>query len=144
MTQMTQMSEDAGRRDKQTYAVIGTAMAVHGELGHGFLEPVYQEALAVEFSIRKFEFQKEVPIAILYRRQPLKISYKAGFICFGSLLVELKAFSRVSGVEESQVLNYLNASGLKKTLLLNFGTSHLECKRLILNLRHLRIKSLDL
>ncbi|MDR3441152.1 GxxExxY protein [Telmatospirillum sp.] len=128
------MGEQATNRDEQTYAILGAAMAVHGELGHGFLEAVYQEALEREFGYRGLSFQREAALPILYRGEPLKASYKADFVCFGSILVELKAIGHLSGIETSQVINYLKASGLKKSLLLNFGSPQLEYKRLVLAL----------
>ncbi len=109
-------------------------MAVHSELGHGFLEAVYCEALEREFAERDIPFQKEARLPISYRGHPLTICYRADFICFSSVLVELKAIQRLSSLEEAQVINYLKASGLKRAILINFGAPSLQHKRLVLNL----------
>ena len=128
-------SADNNHRDPETYAIIGAAMEVHGELGHGFLEAVYQEALALEMTARKIQFQREVPLPVNYKGQRLACSYRADFICFESVLVELKAISQLTGADEGQLINELKATGLNRGLLLNFGAPHLEYKRLVFNLR---------
>ena len=119
--------------DPQTYAIIGAAMEVHRELGHGFLKAVYQEALAMELSSRKIPFQREVPLQVKYKNQPLACAYKADFICCDEILVELKAIEHLGNPEKSQVINYLNATKFTRALLINFGSPSLEYQRIVLN-----------
>jgi GxxExxY protein len=121
------------RKDPKTHAIIGAAMEVHRQLGHGFLEQVYQEALMHEFDERGIPAQKEAPIEVSYKNEILKCSYKADFVCYGSIVVELKALTNISGIEEAQVINYLKATGLKLGLLLNFGTPSMQFRRFILS-----------
>ena len=132
--QISQMNADKQtKNDSQTYAIIGAAMDVHRELGHGFLEAVYQEALALELTARQVSFQREAPLQIRYKGQFLACGYKADFICYGSILVELKAIEWLGDPERVQVLNYLNATKLTRALLFNFGSPSLEYQRLVLN-----------
>lgn len=118
--------------DKETYSIIGACMNVHKELGCGFLEAVYQEALAKEFDLIKIPYKKEVELDVFYKGQKLNTFYKADFICYDSVIVELKALTNLGNNEQSQVINYLKASKLKKGLLINFGTKSLEYKRIVL------------
>ena len=118
-------------RDPQTYAIIGAAMEVHRRLGHGFLEAVYQEAAAIEFAKKNIPFQREVALPIEYRGSRLETGYRADFVCFSEVIVEFKALSRLSSIEEAQVFNYLKATGFRRGLLINFGTPSLQYKRLV-------------
>jgi GxxExxY protein len=120
-------------KDPRTYGIIGAAMEVHKTLGHGFLEAVYQEALNMELSLRGIPFQREVQLPIYYKGSILSTIYKADFICYETVIVELKALSKLSGTEESQIINYLKAAGFELGLLLNFGANSLEYKRFVFN-----------
>jgi len=115
--------------DPETYAIIGAAMEVHKTLGGGFLEAVYQEAMAREMASRKIPFKAQVELPIFYKGEKLATSYRADFICFDSVLVELKAMRAMTPVEDAQVINYLKATGLQKGLLINFHGQSLEHKR---------------
>jgi len=106
-------------------------MEVHRELGSGFLELPYQEAMAIEFEVQGISFAREVQLPIMYKSKPLGCLYRADFICFGSIIVELKAIRTISSVEEAQLLNYLKATGHERGLLLNFGAPSLQVKRMI-------------
>ena len=120
-------------RDPRTHAIIGAAMEVHRQLGCGFLEAVYQEALEIEFIKRNIQFKREVELEIFYKEQKLKTFCKSDFICFESIIVELKALPQLTSIEEAQIINYLKATGFEIGLLLNFGAQSLQYKRFILS-----------
>ncbi len=122
-----------GKRDPQTYDIIGAAMEVHRTLGHGFLEAVYHEALAHELQQQHIPFEAETPLPIIYKGFTLTNTYRADFICYDTLIVELKASASTSPSDKAQVLNYLKASGHRKGLLINFGAPSLSYERIVLN-----------
>lgn len=118
-------------RDPQTYLIIGAAMEVHRSLGYGFLEPVYQAALEVELTTRGIPFTREVDLPVHYKDWPLGVKYRADFVCFGEVLVELKAIERLTSREQSQLINYLSASRIPRGMLLNFGGKTLQYQRFV-------------
>ena len=121
-------------KDEKTYKIIGAAIEVHKELGCGFLEAVYQEALGKEFAYQAIPFKPQTIIQIAYKGKPLDKTYQPDFVCFNEIIVEIKALAKLTGIEEAQLINYLKATGLKVGLLLNFGAKSLEHKRFVYNL----------
>jgi GxxExxY protein len=117
--------------DETTFKIIGAALDVHKELGCGFLEAVYQEALEREFATQEIPFRSQPVVKIIYKGKPLNRTYQPDFVCYGEVLVEIKALSVLTGAEKSQIINYLKASRLEVGLLINFGSRSLEHKRFI-------------
>ena len=115
----------------ESYKVVGAAMNVHNILGHGFLEPVYQEALQIEFEFLQIPHQREVSLPINYKGRRLDKSYIADFICYDKIIVELKALSTIASEHKAQVINYLKATNFELGLLINFGTPRMESERII-------------
>ena len=117
----------------ESYNVVGAAFHVYNNLGHGFLEAVYQEALEIAFQRRNIPYEREKELNIIYDGVQLKQTYKADFVCYGKIIVELKAVSKLDDAHRSQVYNYLHATGYRLGLLLNFGCSdELEKERIVL------------
>lgn len=126
------MSKTEPLWDPQTYAIIGAAMEVHRELGSGFLESVYRDALEWELSKREIPYRCEVVLPVFFKGQRLASTFRADIICYDGIVVELKAIRRTGTPEVAQVLNYLKASERSRGLLLNFGCSSLEYRRVFL------------
>ena len=108
-------------------------MEVHRHLGCGFLESVYQEALALELTDREIPFRRELHFPVSYKGHRLNSQFRPDFICFDSVIVELKALTALSSVDDSQLINYLKVTGYHTGLLLNFGTRSLQQRRFVLS-----------
>ena len=106
-------------------------MEVHRELGFGFLEAVYQCALALEFQDRQIPFRAEVPLPIRYKGKLLTCGYRADSVCYDDFLVETKAITELTRADDAQLINELKATGLQRSLLLNFRAPSLQFKRLV-------------
>jgi len=115
----------------ESYKIIGACMAVHHELGNGFLEAVYQEALEIEFQLQQIPYKREVELELFYKDQILEKKYQADFICFNEIIIELKALSALESSHKSQVINYLKATDLQLGLLINFGQASFASQRII-------------
>jgi GxxExxY protein len=116
---------------RESYQIIGACMNVHRELGCGFLEAVYQEAPSIEFETLGIPFHQKKMLNIHYKNHHLKKYYEADFVCHNKIILETKASSGLTGIDESQVINYLKATGYKLGLLVNFGLESLEHRRLV-------------
>lgn len=115
----------------ECYKIVGYAMEVHRELGSGFLEAVYQEALTLEFDNQGIPNRSQQEIDIYYKEKLLNKKYISDFICFDEIIVELKTVDKLKSEHYAQVLNYLKATNCKLGLLINFGASSLEYKRIV-------------
>jgi GxxExxY protein len=117
---------------KLSERVIGCAMSVNRDLGHGFLERVYEAALAIELDEARVAYERQRGVAVRYRGRVVG-EYICDFIVDGRLLLELKALTTMTREHEAQVMNYLKATGLTVALLLNFGTPTLGVRRIVHN-----------
>ena len=117
---------------KESYSIIGAAMEVHRTLGKGFLESVYQESLGLEFKKRQIPFSREQILELFYKEDKLSKYFVADFICFDKIILELKSVSGLTSEHEAQVFNYLKATQMNLALLINFGSSSLQYKRIVL------------
>jgi len=117
----------------EVFKIVGAAIEVHRELGSGFLEPVYQEAMVIGLASSSIPFEAQKALQIMYKGHKLKKEYVPDFICYQQIILELKALAQLSGIEEAQALNYLKATRFRVALLLNFGShGKLEWRRLVL------------
>jgi len=124
----------------EVYGIIGAAMDVYNTLGDGFLEPVYQEALEIEFGKRKIPLVPQREISICYKDVNLKKSYLADFLVYDKLIVEIKAVNDLTDRDEAQLLNYLKATGMQLGILINFGSHpNLQWKRMVATVQKYRL-----
>lgn len=112
------------------YAIVGAAFEVHRELGPGFLESVYENAMALELATRSIPFERQVLLAVKYKESPVG-EYRADLLIDGKVIVELKAVSDFAPTHEAQAIHYLTATGFRLALLLNFGSQSLQFKRIV-------------
>lgn len=106
---------------EESYAIVGACFDVHNEMGCGFLESVYQECLEIELARQQIPFESQKELSLTYAGRPLRQKYIADFVCFEKIIVEVKAAKGLLPEHEAQLLNYLNATGLKLGILVNFG-----------------------
>ena len=118
-------------KDKKSYSIIGACMEVHKILGAGFIEKVYQDALEVEFKRRGIPYEREKTFKITYKGIELQHVYQSDFVCYDEYIVELKAVKELDDIFRAQLINYMYASGLKHSLLINFGETSLRYERYI-------------
>ena len=116
---------------EKSYSIVGACMEVHRQMGSGFLEAVYQECLALEFTKRQIPFQPQRRLELSYKGRPLLAKYVPDFVCFDVIILEIKGIRELTDYHRAQVLNYLKATQRKLGLLINFGAQKLQCERIV-------------
>ncbi len=118
--------------ERESYAIRGAVFEVYGEMGSGFLEAVYQECMEKELKLRAIPNLAQSELRLVYKDEPLEQTYKPDFICFGKIIVELKAVKELVPEQKAQLVNYLKATGLRLGLLVNFGSyPNVEIERMV-------------
>jgi GxxExxY protein len=116
---------------EESYAIMGACFDVYSERGCGFLEPVYQECLEIEFKLRGIPAVPKPKLSLTYKGHSLKQHYEPDFVCYGKIIIELKAVGAIANEHRAQVINYLHATGFKLGILINFGSNpRLDWERL--------------
>jgi GxxExxY protein len=127
---------------EEVYVIVGAALAAYNELGSGFLEAVYQEALEIELHDRGIPFEAQKELRIIYKGRPLNKSYNCDLLCHGKIIVELKCEERLTNKDRGQVHNYLKATGLEVGVLFNFGNGDkLEWERWVRSQKFAQIRA---
>lgn len=116
--------------EQETYKIVGAAMEVHRQLGCGFTEKVYQEALEKEFLLRAIPYRREVRMRVHYKNEVLGTEFVPDFVCYDQIIVELKAVQELDNIHRAQAINYARVAGVDLALLINFGSTSLEHERL--------------
>ena len=116
---------------EESFKVIGACMKVHRSLGAGFLEAVYEEALEKEFILQNIPFKRQLKLELYYENEKLKKQYRADFVCYDAIILELKAVSHIPDVFYAQLKNYLKCTKMELGILINFGMSSLFYKRIV-------------
>ena len=116
--------------EEETKKILNACMEVHKELGSGFLEAVYQEALSIEFDNQGIPYEREKLLPVIYKGRQLEKEYYADFVCFEKIILELKSVSILTTAHKAQVINYLRASNNQIGLLVNFGCNSLKWERI--------------
>ncbi len=117
--------------DPQIYKLIGVAMEVHNGLGPGFVEKVYGDAMKRELALQGIPFEREKELHVDYKGEKLDSTFYADFVCYDSVIVELKAVSELQPIHKAQLINYLKATGMMKGILINFGGMQLEWEKFV-------------
>ena len=116
---------------EESFKIIGAFMKVHRSLGAGFLEAVYEEALEKEFLIQNIPFKRQFKLELYYENEKLKKQYRADFVCYNTIILEIKAVSHIPDVFYAQLKNYLKCTKMELGMLINFGMSSLIYKRIV-------------
>jgi GxxExxY protein len=119
--------------EAESYKIMGACFEVHNRMGRGFLEAVYQECLEIEFAKRRIPFVSQHKLSIIYKGRTLQQFYKADFVCYDKIIVEVKAVSRLVDEHRAQAIHYLRATGMRLGILVNFcAAPELDFERLVL------------
>ncbi len=106
---------------EKMYKIIGVAMHLYNELGYGYAEPIYQECLSILCTEEGVPWEREKELTMIFHNKPLEKRYKADFVCYGDILIEIKSVSELTNDHRSQLFNYLRITGIKAGILFNFG-----------------------
>jgi GxxExxY protein len=115
----------------ESFAIVGACMKVHRALGAGFLEAVYEEVLEKEFQSQKIPYKRQVKLDLYYEGVKLKKQYRADFICYDTIIIEIKAVNQIPSVFYAQLQNFLKCTNMELGILINFGTPSLTYKRIV-------------